>query len=120
LESFLEWSLSPDGSTLALILDGPKLVFMNIADKKVREIKVGTWSQLIAVDWAPDSKSVYIPSRKPNGDYVLLRVETNGTVHTIQEGSKVPRYTWGIPSPDGKRIAVQASSGENNVWMVDF
>jgi DNA-binding winged helix-turn-helix (wHTH) protein/Tol biopolymer transport system component len=121
LESYHEWSLSPDGSTLALIIDGPKLVFMNIADKKVREIKLSTaWSQLIAIDWAPDSKSVYIPSRKPNGDYVLLRVESNGTAHTILEGSKVPRFVWGIPAPDGKHIAVQASSGENNVWMVDF
>ncbi len=120
LESFLEWSLSPDGSTLALILDGPKLVFMNVADRRVHEIKVDDWSQLVAVDWAPDSKSVYIPSRKTNGDYVLLRVETNGAVRTVLEGGKVPRYTWGIPSPDGKRIAVQASSGENNVWMVDF
>lgn len=120
MEDFLEWSLSPDGSTIAVTVAGPKLVFINVADKKAREIKVGPWSQLIAVDWAPDSKSVYIPSRKTNGDYVLLRVQTDGTVHTILEGSKVPRYTWGIPAPDGKHIAVQGSSGENNVWMVDF
>jgi Tol biopolymer transport system component/DNA-binding winged helix-turn-helix (wHTH) protein len=119
MKSFHQWGLSPDGSTLALIMDGPKLFFMNVAGKSVREIKVGGWSHLIAVDWAPDSKSVYIPSRKPNGDYVLLRVERDGTSRTVLEGTKVPRYAWGIPSPDGRRVAVQADTGENNAWMIE-
>lgn len=115
----LEWSLAPDGSTLAIILKGPKLVFVDLAGKTIHEVKLDEWKQLIAVDWAADSKSVYIPSRKPNGDYVLLRVQPDGAHRVVLEGGKTPRFQWAIPAPDGRHIAVQAGTGENNVWMID-
>jgi DNA-binding winged helix-turn-helix (wHTH) protein/Tol biopolymer transport system component len=114
-----EWSLSPDGSTLALILKDRRLTFIDLSTKKAHDVTVGEWKQLYAVDWAPDSKSVYIPSRRPSGEYVLLRVEPNGASRVVLEGGKTPRYQWAIPSPDGKHVAVQATTGENNVWMIE-
>ena len=89
ISDFQEWSLSPDGSTLATIVNGPKLRFVNMADKSVRETKLtGNWTQLIAIDWAADGKSVYIPSRKPDGNYVVLRVTPAGTL-VVLEGARL-------------------------------
>jgi DNA-binding winged helix-turn-helix (wHTH) protein len=119
MSEFQEWGLAPDGSTLAVILKGSKLFFVDLATKAVHQVKLDEWPQLIAVDWAPDSKSVYIPSRRPNGAYVLLRVEPGGASRVALEGGKTPRYQWAIPAPDGRRLAVQANTGENNVWMVE-
>ena len=114
-----EWGLAPDGSTLAVLLKGSKLIFVDLASQAIHEVKLDEWSQLIAVDWAPDSKSVYIPSRKPDGAYVLLRVQPDGSHRVVFEGGKTPRLQWAIPAPDGRHIAIQADSGENNVWMID-
>lgn len=114
-----EWGLAPDGSTLAFILKDQKLIFVNLSSKTFHEVKLDQWKQLIAVDWAPDSKSVYIPSRRPNGNYVVLRVEPRGSSRVVLEGGKTPRYQWAIPAPDGRHVAVMALTGENNVWMVE-
>jgi DNA-binding winged helix-turn-helix (wHTH) protein/Tol biopolymer transport system component len=116
---FQQWSLSPDGTTLALLMPGPKLLFMNTATKAVREVKAGNWSPLIAIDWAPDGKSVYVPSRKSDGGYVLLGVQLDGTTRVVLDSGMVPRFQWAIPASDGRHIAVQAITGENNVWMVE-
>lgn len=114
-----EWGLSPDGSTLALILKNQRLIFINLATRTPHEVTLGEWKQIFAVDWAPDSKSVYIPSRRQDGVYVLLRVDPSGATRVVLEGGKTPRFQWAIPSPDGKHVAVQAVTGENNVWMVE-
>jgi len=28
-------------------------------------------------------------------------------------------YPWGLQSPDGKRLAVQGSSLDNNIWLME-
>jgi hypothetical protein len=102
-----------------LILKNQRLIFINLATRTSHEVTLGEWKQIFAVDWAPDSKSVYIPSRRQDGVYVLLRVDPSGATRVVLEGGKTPRFQWAIPSPDGKHVAVQAVTGENNVWMVE-
>jgi hypothetical protein len=48
------WSLSPDGSQLALIFYGPqpKVTFMKMADKSTHDVTLNEWPRLNGVDWA--------------------------------------------------------------------
>jgi hypothetical protein len=44
----------------------------------------------------------------PSGDHPVLL-----------EGDKAMRYWAVVPSPDGRYGALQAITGENNVWMIE-
>jgi len=115
------WSLSPDGSQLALIFYGPqpKVTFMKMADKSTHDVTLNEWPRMNGVDWAADSKSVFVSSQTPNGVPVILSVAPSGHHPVLLEGDKWMRYLAVVPSPDGRYGALQALTGENNVWMLE-
>ena len=114
------WNLSPDGSQLALILSARerKVTFMSVDNKSTHEVELNPWSPR-SLDWAADSKSVFVTSRTANGVSVILGVEPNGNHRVLLEGASASQYWWVIPSPDGRYGALEAVTGENNVWMLE-
>jgi DNA-binding winged helix-turn-helix (wHTH) protein/Tol biopolymer transport system component len=119
VEDDIDWSLSPDGSQLALIFHGSahRITFMAVSDKSTHEVELKPWP-LLSIDWAADGKNVYIPSQTANGEPVILGVEINGNYRVLLEGERATQYWWVIPSPDGRYAALEALTGANNVWMV--
>lgn len=115
------WSLSPDGSQLALILYGPerKVTFMAVGDKGTHEVELNQWPRLNYIDWAFDGKGVFVTSQTATGVPVVLNVEPDGDHRVLLEGDKGTWYWWCIPSPDGRYVALEEVTGENNVWMVE-
>jgi DNA-binding winged helix-turn-helix (wHTH) protein/Tol biopolymer transport system component len=120
-KQYLGWSLSPDGSQLALILGGAerRVTFMAVSDKSTHEVELNQWPLAAGIDWAADSKSVFVISQSANGAPVVLGVEPNGNHRVVLEGEKAMQYWWVIPSPDGRYAALEVVTGENNVWMVE-
>jgi len=120
LKEALSWSLSPDGSQLALILHGSerRVSFMDVTDKSTHEVELNQWRPL-NIDWAGDGKSVFVSSRTANGAPVILGVEPNGNHRVLLEGDRATQYWWAVPSPDGRYAALEVVTGENNVWMVE-
>jgi DNA-binding winged helix-turn-helix (wHTH) protein/Tol biopolymer transport system component len=116
----LSWSLSRDGSQLALILQplGHRITFMAVSDKITHDVEVNQWP-LMNIDWAPDGKSVFISSRTADGVPVILSVEPNGNYRVLLEGDRAAQYWWVIPSPDGRHAALTEVTGANNVWVVE-
>jgi DNA-binding winged helix-turn-helix (wHTH) protein/Tol biopolymer transport system component len=116
----LNWSLSRDGSQLALILQplGHRITFMAVSDKITHDVEVNQWP-LMNIDWAPDGKSVFISSRTPDGVPVILSAEPNGNYRVLLEGDRAAQYWWVIPSPDGQHAALTEVTGANNVWVVE-
>ena len=117
----LGWSLSPDGSQLALILNSSerKVTFMAVSDKSTHEVELKQWPLGAGIDWAADSKSVFVISQNANGAPVVLGVEPNGNHRVLLEGDKAMQYWWVTPSPDGRYAALVVRTGANNVWMVE-
>jgi DNA-binding winged helix-turn-helix (wHTH) protein/Tol biopolymer transport system component len=113
------WSLSPDGSQLALVYRGSKqkITFVTVSDKSRREVEL---RETLAggMDWAADSKTVFVTGRATNGSPVVLDVEPSGNYRVLLEGDRAAQYLWAIPSPDGHYWALQEVSGAGNVWMV--
>jgi Tol biopolymer transport system component len=94
--------------------------FIPLAGGQARNVTVKGYVNLTSFDWAPDSKSVFAATSGPAGS-TLLHIDLNGNAHPIWRQSYPGQFfgTWGIPSPDGRHLAIYGQSAEGNVWMID-
>ncbi|HZR64119.1 MAG TPA: winged helix-turn-helix domain-containing protein [Terriglobales bacterium] len=121
----LNWGLSPDGAYLAILPYSPEngsVTLYSVSDGKMKTLDVKGWTGLNKVDWAADSKSMFIGTLNRAGHIALLRVTLDGGVHVLREGnfpSLCGCAFWAIPSPDGKRVALNQPTGASNVWGLD-
>jgi Tol biopolymer transport system component/DNA-binding winged helix-turn-helix (wHTH) protein len=124
-EGMVNWGLSPNGSYLAIVphaSDGNSLTLYTMADGKMRKLEVKGWTGLATLDWAADSKSMFIGTLSRSGRISLLRVTLQGSVRVLREGKFPPVCAcayWAIPSPDGKWVAINQPTGSSNVWELD-
>ena len=114
------WAISPDGSQVAIAKEGwntGEIRFFQVRGGGTRTIAIHGYVNLRSMDWAPDSKSMFIASSGPSG-LVLLRVNVDGSARPVWQQSR-SNDIWGIPSPDGRHLALSGFSSDANVWMID-
>jgi eukaryotic-like serine/threonine-protein kinase len=119
------WSLTPDGSMLAIakankvdITVEPVIRLLTLKDGKERNIRLKEWSSINAIDWAADGRSLWGSAATTTGTSALLNVDLTGRTRPIWEQTKMV-VGWAIPSPDGRYLALWQASGSSNVWMVE-
>ena len=119
------WTLSPDGLTLAIakankldILTKPVIRLLTLKDGKERSISLKDWSSINSLDWAADGKSLWVSASTNTGINAMLNVDLQGRARPVWEQTKM-YVGWAIPSPDGRYIALLQASGNSNVWMVE-
>jgi DNA-binding winged helix-turn-helix (wHTH) protein/Tol biopolymer transport system component len=119
--TFLNWSLSPNGSQLALTWTNsePKVTFMSINDKSTRHVELNGFSHVNTVDWTADNKSVYVVAQSKSGADTIVEVEPSGNQRVLLEADKNTRFWWAIQSPDGRHVLIEQLTGENNVWLIE-
>lgn len=121
----VNWGLSPDGAYLTILPYSPdngSMTLYSIAKGTTRKFEVKGGTGLTTVDWAADSKSMFIGTLNQAGHIALLRVTLDGGVHVLREGTFPTQCGctyWAIPSPDGKRIAMNEPGGGSNVWELN-
>ncbi len=122
LPQHYNWSLSPDGATLAIVKgkwsdEEPRihLVSLNGAEEKWLVIK--DWPGLASLDWAADSKSLWAASVGEEGN-ALLNIDLQGHARPVWRPKKMT-VGWAIPSRDGRYLALHVGSTSANVWMVE-
>lgn len=116
------WSLSPDGQTLALAkkMHGPADAQLRLVPTKggsERTITVRDWSSIATIDWAADGKSLWASAVIAGETRALLNIDLQGRAKAVLVEKK-PYMGWAIPSPDGKKLAFWESTGVSNVWML--
>jgi Tol biopolymer transport system component/DNA-binding winged helix-turn-helix (wHTH) protein len=126
--STYNWSLSPDGTTLATSIrqrtsgakdaQVPALKLTSLNGFSSRVIPIPNWTTLSSLDWAADGKSVWASAHNANNVSALLKVEVNGRITPMLREDKMV-LGWAIPSPDGRRLAFWKASGNSNVWMLE-
>jgi len=113
------FSLSPDGSHLAII-DAEKrgrIQLFSLASHRSHAIVVKGWAELRNVDWSADGRTLFVPATKDERTVALLEIDTQGNAWELLHGP----LGWAIPSPDSRYLAFTQFAGENNVWMIqDF
>jgi hypothetical protein len=85
--------------------------------ERTQKIDVKGWSNLVVMQWAADGKGFYGSSRTPRGS-TLLYVDLQGNARALweQRGSDL---TEGIPSPDGRHLAMLGMSQNHNMSMIE-
>jgi DNA-binding winged helix-turn-helix (wHTH) protein/Tol biopolymer transport system component len=122
LTQIYNWSLSPDGSTLAIARgkfgegeDRVHLVSLNGGPE--RWLQIRGWPGLDSLDWAADSKSIWAVSAGGR-ENSLLNINLLGSVRVVWHPKKL-RVGWAIPSRDGKSLALHVNSMSANVLMLE-
>jgi Tol biopolymer transport system component len=122
LSQLYNWSLSPDGSALAIVRakwgqeEGRiHLVFLNGSPD--RWISVNGSPNLASIDWAADSKSLWAATAGDK-ENELLQIDLRGNARVVWHPKKI-RVAWAIPSRDGKKLALHVDSSSANIWMLE-
>jgi DNA-binding winged helix-turn-helix (wHTH) protein/Tol biopolymer transport system component len=111
------WSLSHDGARIAILKNWDALIhIISLKGQAPEEITVKRWPSLAGVYWAADGKGWFMASKNQAG-VALLHVDLQGEAHTLWE-LKGDTIAYGLPSPDGRRLAIVATTRNYNVWML--
>jgi DNA-binding winged helix-turn-helix (wHTH) protein/Tol biopolymer transport system component len=121
------WNLSPDGRYLAISetqnpYDGPRMRLISLADQTERMLSPSELKLIVGVDWAADSKSIWLGGFMGRGSWTartgLINVDLNGHSRVAIE-TRSPGIMGGTPSPDGRSLALGTNSLSSNVWLLE-
>jgi serine/threonine protein kinase/Tol biopolymer transport system component len=112
------WALSPDGSMIAL--HGERSNHFDLISTKTgrrSSLEVHAGSMLGSISWSPRGDSLYV-SALSNGEALIVCIGLNGNTRVIwREPGDFGLF--GVPSPDGRLLAVTRWRNSSNVWMID-
>jgi Tol biopolymer transport system component len=116
-----EWSLSPDGSQIAISAAGERentIRVFSLPGGTSREVTVRGWNRVGGSSWAADGKGWFVSSQSA-GSEALLHVDKEGRSRVLWKQPASNAGLWGIPSPDGRYLAFPASTSTSNAWMIE-
>ena len=119
---YYNWSLSPDGRTLALAKEHRaaeteiRLVPTRGGTERILHVK--DWQGVTTLDWAADGKSLWASGMLRGEARALINIDMQGHARVVLQETK-PYVGWAIPSRDGKKLALWESAGGSNAWMLE-
>ena len=119
--TYSEAELSPDGTTVSISRFGEPEIhirLLSLSGVSDREITVKGWPNITAHDWSPDGKGLYCGSVSPQGS-TLLYVDLKGNARVLWQHKGGGGQISGIPSPDGRYLAIGGDVINSNVWMLE-
>jgi Tol biopolymer transport system component len=112
------WDLSPDGTRIAILKNREgEIHILSLNGQAQREITAKGWNILTSAVWTTDGKGLFVSSYTPRGA-VLLNMDLQGNARLLWEqpgGFDI----YGVPSPDGRHVAMRAWYVESNLWMME-
>ena len=113
--SALLFDVSPDGTRLAIARgsSAPIEIFSLRGQHLSVTPKIGNMWPLF---WAADGRGLFVAKHLYDGTE-LLHVGLNGRIHSLWKSHGESCY--GVPSPDGRRIAIFDSQVTANMWMME-
>jgi DNA-binding winged helix-turn-helix (wHTH) protein/Tol biopolymer transport system component len=114
-----DWGVSPDGSAVALTshdVANPRIRIVFLGGNSTRpqqELPVPGCGTLAGISWSADGKGWYITANTEFGTS-LLSVNQHGESYVLRHTAL---STWGVPSPDGNKLAFVDQAIDSNVWM---
>jgi serine/threonine protein kinase/Tol biopolymer transport system component len=111
------WQISPDGSWIAIAKrHGNTIRLVPLGKHQARTININGNSGLTDLNWAVDSRSLFVSSEGPGGA-ALLHVDLDGKAQSIWLQPQTTSF-WGFSSPDARHLAISGESRETSVWMI--
>jgi eukaryotic-like serine/threonine-protein kinase len=118
------WGVSPDGTRIAVLNPGEGRVhILHLDGRPKEEIAPKNFTFGDALDWAADGKGLFVDSPTAKGT-ALSYLDLHGNTHVVWEettsvGARGIETPWGIPSRDGKHLAINGIYASSNVWLLE-
>ena len=118
-----DWDLSPDGSQIAIHkrTETPIQLIPLVAGA-AKQLDATGWNSIENLHWAADGKGLYSASRTVDSS-VLLYFDLLGNTRIVfeQKGTlgNEAAGTSGIPSPDGRHLAMMGYAYNANMWTLE-
>jgi eukaryotic-like serine/threonine-protein kinase len=115
---YYHWDLSPDGKRIAILRAGDNQIhLLTLSSGELRVIPIKGWTGFNSLDWSPDGKGFFIGNLS-GGSASLLYVDQAANVHPLWH-QKSTTGTWGVPSPDGRNLAILGQEFNANIWTLE-
>jgi len=120
---YFNWSLSPDGTTLALAKKmrastEAEIRLVSTRGAAGRVLKVKDWARIATIDWAANGKSFWASAMLHGETRALINIDLQGRAKPVLQENK-PYVGWAIPSQDGRHLAIWEATGGSNAWMLE-
>jgi Tol biopolymer transport system component/predicted Ser/Thr protein kinase len=116
----LSWSISPDGSQIALCsadqLRG-QIRILDIRNGTERIVHLPHSLFIWSLSWAADGSSLFAAAQST--EYLLMRIELDGKSQVLFNGGRNHWLSAPCPSPDGRRLAFGVRTWEANAWLLE-
>ena len=116
-----DWALSSDGSKVAIPNHDAHQARIHVLTLDHPAQGPDSWdvivpgiAELRGVQWAADDRGWFSSINVPTG-VQLLYIDARGRSRALWES---PIVTWGIPSPDGRRLAFVDQNLLSNIWRL--
>ena len=112
------WDLSPDGARIALLKHRDGIVqILSLNSAAPRQIISKEVHTLSSVVWTGDGRGLFVSSYTARGAD-MLHMDLQGNTRLLWEhpgGIDV----YGVPSPDGRHLAMRGWNVEGNMWLME-
>jgi Tol biopolymer transport system component len=118
-----DWDLSPDGSQIVIHkrTETP-IQLIPLVGGAAKQLDATGWNSIENLHWAADGKGFYAASRTVDSS-VLLYLDMQGSTRVVweQKGTlgNEAAGTSGIPSPDGRHLAMMGYTINANMWTLE-
>ncbi len=109
------WALSPDGMRIALLNMSEVRIHVLALTGGSTHVDARAPGSLGHISWTSDGHRLLVPSVEPRGAS-LLSVDLQGNTHVLWQQPGAIDIS-GIPSRDGRRIAIWVRSVNANLWF---
>ena len=116
--TYYHWDLSPDGTRIALLkhLEG-RIQIIPVNGVTPQEIEAKGKKILTSLRWTADGRGLFVANFREKGSD-MLHMDLQGNTQLLWEhpgGIEV----YGVPSPDGRHLAMRGWNVESNMWLME-
>jgi Tol biopolymer transport system component len=116
----LTWSVSPEGSRIAVATPDRLPEQVRVLDSRngtERNLHLPHGWRIFNLGWSVDGNALFAAARSTG--YFIARIELNGQTHVLIDRGKNQFVGYPCPSPDGRYLAFSQRTWETNAWLLE-
>jgi Tol biopolymer transport system component len=116
----LDWSVSPEGLRIGLLIkdQSPEQVrILDLQNGEERNLPIPHGWHVWSPSWTADGDALFAAARSTT--HFIARVELDGKTRVLFSGSANQSIDSPYPSPDGRHLVFSQRTTESNAWLLE-